>query len=281
VNVKRSDFLKEQVIFFIGSIFVIISALVALIIYKPFQKYRLFLFAFIFTLLIYVYLKAKGYYAIGLYPFLIGMGSVYLGHLLQNGWKRYLQILAISIPVLISIPIFRIAFPNKSPQEIEKNGKRYKDLGLLRWEDGKDHALPQDFADMLGWKELAYKTDSIYATLPKSEQTLILCDNYGEAGAINYYAKNKKIRAVSFNADYINWFDLDTHYENLIRVKELKNKDTELKETSPFFDTAFEAATIENIFAREYGTTIFVFTKARVDINKRIQKEIDDIKNGR
>ncbi|KKX47100.1 hypothetical protein L950_0228290 [Sphingobacterium sp. IITKGP-BTPF85] len=28
---------------------------------------------------------------------------------------------------------------------------------MLTWEDGKEHQLPQDFADMLGWKELAKK----------------------------------------------------------------------------------------------------------------------------
>jgi hypothetical protein len=73
---------------------------------------------------------------------------------------------------------------------------------LLRWEDGKDHLLPQDFADMLGWKELALKVDSAYLKLPNKDNTLILCDNYGQAGAINFYTR-QKLRAVSFNADYI------------------------------------------------------------------------------
>ena len=31
-------------------------------------------------------------------------------------------------------------------------------IGLLKWEDQKDHELPMDFADMLGWKELTEKT---------------------------------------------------------------------------------------------------------------------------
>jgi hypothetical protein len=26
---------------------------------------------------------------------------------------------------------------------------------MLRWEDGKNHNLPQDFAEMPGWKEMA------------------------------------------------------------------------------------------------------------------------------
>ena len=131
---------------------------------------------------------------------------------------------------------------------------------------------------MLGWKELAYKIDTIYSTLPDQGQTLILCDNYGEAGAINYYAKNKKIKAVSFNADYINWFDLTRKYTSLIRVKSFESEGDELKKTSPFFDTSFIAGSITNSFAREFGTTIFVFEKAKIDINARIKKEIDNEK---
>jgi 4-amino-4-deoxy-L-arabinose transferase-like glycosyltransferase len=38
VNMDRFDFLKSQLLFFIGSLFVIISALYALLFYKPFKK---------------------------------------------------------------------------------------------------------------------------------------------------------------------------------------------------------------------------------------------------
>jgi len=149
---------------------------------------------------------------------------------------------------------------------------------MLRWEDGKDHALPQDFADMLGWKELARKTDSVYALIPNPEKTLVLCDNYGQAGAINYYSK-KGIKAVSFNADYVNWFDLTIPYINLIRIKDYEEKSTEFEETGPYFKSSAIAGEVTNKFAREYKTTIFVFTDAKININKRIESEINKEKN--
>jgi len=151
---------------------------------------------------------------------------------------------------------------------------------MLRWEDGKDHSLPQDFADMLGWKELAQKVDSIYLSLPNKNNTLILCDNYGQAGAINFYT-NHKLRAVSFNADYIDWFDLSKKYENLIRVKEAEDESVELQETSPFFQKSTLADSITNQYARELGTGIFVFTGAKIDIRQRIKDEIAEKKNYR
>ncbi|WP_264564588.1 glycosyltransferase family 39 protein [Flavobacterium sp. N3904] len=275
VNVNRWDFLKDQLFFFIGSLYVILVALYGFLFYPPFKKYRFFFWTLVFTLIVFTYLKAKSYYAIGLYPIYIAFGAVYLETILKSGWKKYLQPVAIAIPILLFIPISKIMFPNKSPEYIANHSETYKKFGLLRWEDGKDHKLPQDYADMLGWKELAHKTDSIYATLPKGERTLILCDNYGQAGAINYYTKNKNITALSFNADYVNWFQLDKKYVNLIRIKELNNEETELEETSPFFEKSYIGGSITNLLAREYGTTIFVFEKAKIDINQRIKTEIE------
>jgi hypothetical protein len=279
VNVNRVDFLKNQLLFFLGSLIAIFSSIYALLFYKPFQKYRLFFFSIIFTLIAFVYFKAKDYYAIGIYPIYIAFGSVFLADALKGGWKIFLQPIAIGIPLLLFIPIYNVAFPNKSPEYIIQHSDNYKKLGMLRWEDGKDHSLPQDFADMLGWKELAQKVDSIFLSLPNKNNTLILCDNYGQAGAINFYTI-QKLRAVSFNADYIDWFDLTKKYENLIRVKEYNIED-ELKETSPFFQKAVVAGSITNKYAREFGTTIFVFTGAKIDIRQRIKDEIDEKKNYR
>ena len=280
VNMHRFDFLKNQLLFFIGSLIVIFASFYALLFYKPFHIYRPFIYVILFTLAIFVYLKAKDYYAIGIYPIYIAFGSVYLANVLKEGWKKYLRPVVIAVPLLLFIPVYNVAFPNKSPEYIIQHSENYKKLGMLRWEDGKDHLLPQDFADMLGWKELASKVDSVYLNLPNKNNTLILCDNYGQAGAINYYT-NQKLKAVSFDADYINWFDLSKKYESLIRIKEAEEANAELQETSPFFQNSILADSITNQYAREYGTAIFVFTSAKIDIRKRIKDEIDERKNYR
>jgi hypothetical protein len=277
VNVDRAGFLKSQLSFFFGSLIIILSGLYALYFYKPFQKYRTFFWSFFFILIVFMYFKAKDYYALGLYPVYIAFGAVFLADKLnRNRWK-YLKPILIALPFLFFIPMYQFGFPNKSPEYMVEHSNVYKKLGQLRWEDGKDHLIPQDYADMLGWKELVKKVDSIYTNLPNKDQTLVLCDNYGQAGAINYYTK-ENIKAVSFNADYVNWFDLETRYKNLIRVKDYKENDTELIKTSPYFQEASLADSIANKYAREYQTKIFVFIGAKVDINKRIKPEIEKAK---
>lgn len=277
VNVNRFDFFRSQLLFFIGVTFVIIISFYALLFYKPFEKFRFFFWGYVIAISLFVFFKAKDYYAIGLYPVYIAFGAVYLDHILENGWKRFLKPICILHPIILFIPMYRISFPNKSPEFIVNNTERYKKFGLLRWEDGKDHSLPQDFADMQGWKELAQKVDKEYSKLSKTGKTLVLCDNYGQAGAINYYSK-MGIKAVSFNADYINWFDLKHKYFNLIRIKDNDNDD-ELKETGPYFEISRKADSITNPFAREKGTIIFSFSQAKIDIRTKIKNEIDDVKN--
>ncbi|AZB23118.1 glycosyl transferase [Chryseobacterium bernardetii] len=275
VNVSRLDFLKSQFLFFIGVTFVIVFGFYALLFYRSFEKFRFFFLGYVITISLFLFFKAKDYYAIGIYPIYIGFGSVYLENVLKNGWPRFLKPVCILLPLLLFVPVYNLAFPNKSPESMVKNPEAYKKFGLLRWEDGKDHPLPQDFADMLGWKELAQKVDKEYSRLSKSGNTLVLCDNYGQAGAINYYSK-EGIKAVSFNADYINWFDLSKKYKNLIRIK--NRSEDEVKETGPFFEYAVIADSVTNPYARESGTTIFSFEGAKIDIRKRIQEEIVEIK---
>ncbi|MCJ7933027.1 MAG: glycosyltransferase family 39 protein [Chryseobacterium sp.] len=277
VNVDRWDFLKSQALFFIGVAFVIIAGLYALLFYRSFKNFRFFFWGYVMTLAVFIFFKAKDYYAIGLYPVYIAFGAVYLGFIFQNGWKRIFRPICILHPVILFIPLYNISFPNKSPEFIASHPERYRKFGLLRWEDGKDHSLPQDFADMQGWKELAQKVDREYSKLSKNGNTLVLCDNYGQAGAINYYSK-LGIRAVSFNADYINWFDLNKKYKNVIRVKDYSEAGNELMETSPYFEISEISGAVTNPYAREKGAAIFSFKNAKIDINGRLQKEIDEEK---
>jgi hypothetical protein len=272
--VKRADFVKDQVMFFSNSIFIVVIAFIGFIVYPPFKKYRFVFLSFIIAISLYLFLKAKNYYAIGLYPVLIAFGSVYLEKLLSNGWKNYLKPIVVIVVLLLFAPMYRIAFPTKSPAEIEKNNKIYKQFGLLRWEDGKDHSLPQDFADMTGWSDLAKKVDSVYSQLPDKENTLVLCDNYGEAGAINYYSKFKNINAVSMNADYINWFKLNNPIKNVILIQEASDDDPGRTRERPWFDRIELTGMNDNPYSREEGTKIYLLQGAKVDINSILADEI-------
>jgi hypothetical protein len=69
---------------------------------------------------------------------------------------------------------------------------RYATLGpggLVTSNTGQALELPQDYADMLGWRERVQAVARVYDSLPPDvkARTVIATENYGEAGAIDYY----------------------------------------------------------------------------------------------
>ncbi len=67
--------------------------------------------------------------------------------------------------------------------------------------------LPQFYADMFGWEELARDVSAVYLSLSAEERasTVILARNYGEAGALEYHASKYQLpRVISTHNSY--WF---------------------------------------------------------------------------
>lgn len=274
VHVNRMDFIKEQFFFFIGSIFVIIAAFISFFSYAPFKPYRLLFWAYVFTIIIFIFLKAKAYYAIGLYPIFYAFGAVYLSQLLQNGYKFYLRHAAIACILFFGYITMKTSLPIYTPAKYAQNAKEKKRFSIHTWEDGKKHFISQDFADMLGWKELARKTDSVYNTLADKRNILILCDNYGQAGAINYYTNIKGLKADCFNTDYDKWVNLADEIKTVIRIKEVENL-SDSRDLS-MFNKAVEVGKIENEFAREKGTGIFLLSDPKIDLAKILREKRAD-----
>jgi len=255
VNVKRSEFIIALLLFFLFGTIIWLASLVGFVRYAPFKPYRFIAWTFLFVMALFTYMKAKPYYALGVYPVLIAFGSIYWGQLSDRKerwhvWFRRLSLYLILLPMFF---LYEILFPIKPPH-LWKSGPFPREA-FAKWEDGKVHNLPQDFADMLGWRELAGLVVQTYEKVPvnKRKNTLILCDNYGEAGALNYYAGRKVSPAITFNADYVYWFPaMDTlHY--LIIVGEEPGEYVR-KYASAYAKTG----QISDSLAREYGTGVYL-----------------------
>lgn len=278
VNNDLFSFLKSQPLFFLGSIPVILAAIYSLAFYRNFFHYRFMFWSMVFTLGLFIWFRAKDYYAFGIYPMYLAFGSVYLERIIkQKHWGIKTALLA--LPFVSLLPIMNILFPVRSPEYVVANAAKFSALGMLRWEDGKDHDLPQDYADMLGWEELAVTVDSVYGSMDAPGNTIVLADNYGQAGAINYYSRRTDYTANSFNADYVNWIDTSIVYKNVILIKEPWDEDPERNNEKSLFDTIYLAATRVNNLAREDKINIYVLKGAKGDINRRIMDEIMEEKN--
>jgi hypothetical protein len=228
----------------------------------------------------------KGYYALGAYPVLFAFGACqleeFVGSRSRTGAGRPLsrwvrKTIYILIPVGLGYKVLPIAMPLFAPAPLAAYYAKHHvaRLGVLKWGDNEDHPLPQDFADMLGWKEMAQKAGKAYATLDSNEKRhlLVFCDNYGEAGALNYYGKQYGLpEAYSDDASFIYWLPDSVYLDNLLLVTDDRHE-----MEHPFikdFASAVLADSVTSPYALERGDLILVLKHANEKMRQYFRDKI-------
>lgn len=274
--VSPVGFLTDQLLMNFPCVFVWIVGLCWAFFSPRAKIYRFIGWAYVFVIVLLLVGSGKNYYSLGVYPVLFAFGAYSLERFtaLRLRILRYVFIVVILFLGYLFVPLLLpILPPEKLAAFYQK--KNMSKTGLLRWEDLKDHPLPQDFADMLSWKEMATKTAKAYNSLDSNEKknTIIFCDNYGEAGAVNYYGKKWNLPiAYSDNASFLYWIPGSLHFENLILVTD------DLQEMQhPFiknFSSAIAVDSVTNMYAREKGSLIIVLKNANDTFKKMFTEKL-------
>jgi hypothetical protein len=273
--VSPVGFLTDQLLMNLPVVFIWIAGLY-FVIFKENGKYRVFAWAYLLVILILLYFQGKNYYSLGVYPVLFAFGAIQLERFAEKHssvWK----FVFILIPFALGITLVPLYLPIYKPEKLAAYYKRkhIEKTGFLKWEDLKDHPLPQDFGDMLGWKEMAEKTVKAYASLTEEEKknTFIFADNYGEAGAINYYGKKYNLPMVySNNASFLYWLPDSLYVDNLLLITD------DQKEMQHDFLKDFSSVilwdSITHPYAREHGSLIIIMKGANEKFNQMFSEKI-------
>ena len=240
------------------------------------KQYRYIGLGYLLVIVLLLIGHGKSYYSMGAYPTLFAFGSVQLEKFTIVK-RKWLRIAFIAFPVIIGLLFLPIALPILLPQQLAdlyiKMGT--EKTGALKWEDLQNHPLPQDFSDMLGWEEMTQKAAKAYSMLSDAEkkETVVFCDNYGMAGALNYYAcKYNLPESYSDNASFLYWLPEHVNLKNLVLVTD----DHHEKE----HDFAKDFQSIEIIdsvtskFARERGDYIYLFKGADANFQNYMKEKI-------
>ena len=154
------------------------------------------------VLAVFVATSAKPYYLAPAYPLLFAAGGVAVERL-GAALARTLACLVAAgglvglpmvVPVLSEPDYVRYA----AALHVQPDSGERKELGVL----------PQFFADMHGWPELARDVARVWSQLPQHEQRTcaIYANNYGEAGAIDYFGPALGLpRAIAGHNSYWLW----------------------------------------------------------------------------
>src|SRR6185436_19588628 len=130
----------------------------------------------------------KSEYIAAAYPMLFACGGVAL-EMLGRPW-RAVAVWGISTLLVVSGAILApLAIP-VLPVDTYLRYSRALGVAPSTPENQELADLPQFFADMHGWEELAQDVSKAYVTIPESERatTVAFVSNYGEAGALELYA---------------------------------------------------------------------------------------------
>ncbi|GAB3863811.1 glycosyltransferase family 39 protein [Hymenobacter segetis] len=281
VHVEAAEFWKMQLLMCIGAVWVWVPGLLALLLSRALRPYRAVGLVVVLGIGLQALLHGKDYYTLGYYPVLFSFGAWWwemrfrqFGGLHQPGagrWRPVALLALVSLPLLLLLPILPFIYPLRSPAAMAALRPRFAALGLYRWEDGQNHALPQDYADMRGWREMADKTWAAYQSLPDSVRahTLIKCDNYGEASALNYYCARRAMPlAHSFNGSFLYWYPERADWQAIIMVDD--EPDAEL---ISHFASCRVVGQVQDPYAREKGTAISVGIKPDSAIISRANRE--------
>ncbi len=200
-------FIGNQAIIFSPVLFPLWAAgVVWLFIGREGRRYRVLGWTYLIVLTIFIVLKGKNYYLVPIYPMLFAAGAVAFARATQERWRWSRAVYA------VWIVIFGAVFaPFSAPiLPVESYIQYQKTLGFEppKVENQPTGILPQYFADEFGWEDMVREVSRIYHGLSLDEQarTAIFANNYGQAGAIDYFGPKYGLpKAISGHQNYWYW----------------------------------------------------------------------------
>ena len=265
-NVTISGFFIGQFFMFLFSFIVAIIGLVYLFLNKKNRDYRLFSAASLLVLLLLVITKGKDYYAAGIYPFLIAGGSVVLAKWIGN---IYARIGVIIFLVGITIPFLPSGIPYLPPEKLADHFDKLESFGIdvgRVHEDGQKHRLPQDYADMMGWYEIAILAKEAFEQSSNQSRTAIFGENYGIAGAVTLIGQKYGLpETVSFSDAFEYWApeQFDPDIEVLVYINDELGSNVEA-----LFDDIKIIGRVEDSLSRQFGVTVYLCQKPNRSFNE-------------
>ena len=185
------------------------------------RQFRVLPIIFLVVFLILVISKnSKSEYMGPMFPMLFALGSFAVEKFvlwLKWRWLRPFILALVILGGLVPLPLALAVLP----VDTFIGYSRVLGISPSTPEKKELNALPQYYADMFGWKEMTAAVAGAYAQLTGEEQSkcVILCNNYGEAGAIDYFGGEYHLpRTISGHNNYWLWGCQNSDGEVVIRV---------------------------------------------------------------
>ncbi len=153
--------------------------------------------------------RGKDYYFGPLHPLLIAAAAVMLEVWLEGRrWRRAVFTAVVAFLLLGGVALLPLGVPILPPESMSRYAARLGVARTTRTNMGESLPLPQDYADMTGWREQVSTVATVFRELPPGERSraTILANNYGRAGALALYGPEQGLPyPISRNGDFYQW----------------------------------------------------------------------------
>jgi len=170
------------------------------------RRYRVLGWTYVVMLITFIALKGKNYYLAPIYPMLFAAGAVAFERMTQARWT-WVRSVYVALIVITGALLAPFSAPILRP-EIYLHYQKTMGFEPPKAENQPTGPLPQHFADEFGWEDMVREVARIYHGLTPEEQakTAIFANNYGQAGAIDYFGPRYGLpKAVSNHQTYWYW----------------------------------------------------------------------------
>jgi hypothetical protein len=259
--VKRPDFIVQELLDNGIAMIIWLTGLLFLLFAFKLRKYQFLAFGYLLTFIILLELNGKSYYLFGAYPMLFAAGAYGFERWIKNIALRVVVVLLFTLPVLLVLPMFLPILPlNDTLAKFDRVNRKYPFLHFVStWEDRKLHRTSQDYGDMFGWDEMTEKVAAAYRSLTPDEQkhTVIIADNYGEAGAVHHFGKQYGLPdPISLDSSFALWSPPSINADYVIFVDD----SDDIKELGQYAASYKKTGEVDNPLAIENGTGIYLLS---------------------
>ncbi|MGH9746671.1 MAG: ArnT family glycosyltransferase [Candidatus Acidiferrales bacterium] len=172
------------------------------------KRFRFLGWAYLVVLAVFLAGDGKSYYPMGAYPMLMAAGGVAFERFSAAGWRTKLRIAYPASIVLAGLVTLPFGVPVLSAETFLQYSDALPYAHAVKTERDTTAPMPQNYADMFGWDNIAMTVARVYHALPEAERAncAILAGNYGEAGAIDYYGPALGLpKAIGGHNSYFYW----------------------------------------------------------------------------
>ena len=162
---------------------------VALLVTRALRPFRLVAWTCVAIWVTLIVLHGKAYYVGGTFPLMFAAGGVQLELLRGSAWRSGLRWAVAGLVAAYGVFVLPYGVPILGPEAMTRYVAALGPAGAQYDNQGHPLPLPQDYADMLGWEERAAAVAKAFNTLSPLERAraVVIGNNYGEAGALEFY----------------------------------------------------------------------------------------------